>query len=703
MGDGSPADGAKADDKALAIVPAQAVASNAEAIVLGGSSDERKTGPPVRLGVTEPISLSLPTQAELALTEALSEELRREAPLDTEDGMRHRTSVLLELQRVVKQFIYEVCVSKGSDESSARSAGAKIFTFGSYRLGLVGPGSDIDALCVAPENITREAFFEVLVPKLQEHPDVQDLTPVPDAHTPIIKMKLSGVEIDLLFARLALPVVPENLQSLNDDSLLKNLDDKTVRSLNGCRVADHILSLVPDAERFRDTLRFIKLWAKRRGIYSNVLGFFGGITWAILVARICQLYPHQCPAALVKRFFKVYNRWSWKNPVTLCPIREESTVPGLMAFKVWNPKAHRHDSMHLMPVITPAFPAMNSTFNVTETTRRVLLEEFARGSRIADEVEAGKCGWSELYRATPFFQMYREYLHIEVLAKSPQVFTKWHGWIESKLRHLVKQLEQIPNVCVRPNPDSMSFKDAEYEHACSVFMGVAKPKGLKVDMKEQVTKFVQIINSWTSRDETRQLCDMRVRSVLRKDLPEYVPDPDGSRLLRRKSSTNSAVSGASEGPEATLKAPEQPPAKRLVLASVPAAAVQAEPLPTTSAAAQEDRQVRPAPTADHNGVEPKRARTEALAGAPERRSSPAAPPAAAAVCAAPAAPRSEEGSGLAPTAAATTADSSGTAPAAATPAATVAATNSTPTAPPASVSAGIVPRTKGKIKVKLAK
>jgi len=224
-----------------------------------GREPVRQQGPHARFGVTEPISLGLPTQAELALSEQLLEELRRDAPLQDQDGMRSRAAVLVELQRVVLQWIYEVGVQQGMDDETARSAGAKIFTFGSYRLGLVSPGSDIDALCVVPRHVSRDAFFQVLVSKLQEHPDIKDLSPVPDAYVPIIKMKLAGVEIDLLFARLSLAQVTESLENLNDDNLLKNLDDKTVRSLNGCRVADHILNLVPNQENYRGTLRLIKI------------------------------------------------------------------------------------------------------------------------------------------------------------------------------------------------------------------------------------------------------------------------------------------------------------------------------------------------------------------------------------------------------------------------------------------------------------
>ena len=65
------------------------------------------------------------------------------------------------------------------------------------------------------------------------------------------------------------------------------MDEKSIKSLNGCRVAEYFLQQMPNLTVFKKTLRIIKLWARNRGIYSTVFGFLGGIGWNILVAKIC--------------------------------------------------------------------------------------------------------------------------------------------------------------------------------------------------------------------------------------------------------------------------------------------------------------------------------------------------------------------------------------------------------------------------------
>ena len=52
--------------------------------------------------------------------------------------------------------------------------------------------------------------------------EVKDLRAVEEAFVPVIKL-FDGIEIDILFARLALQTIPGNLD-LKHDSLLKNLD-----------------------------------------------------------------------------------------------------------------------------------------------------------------------------------------------------------------------------------------------------------------------------------------------------------------------------------------------------------------------------------------------------------------------------------------------------------------------------------------------
>ncbi|KAF8819548.1 polyA polymerase [Cardiosporidium cionae] len=448
---------------------------------------------PYPYGVTPPISEKPPSPRDELLTADLIQILRSHSLYESEAGCRTREQVLRDLNRLLVEWIYEVSLEQGLSEEEARAAGGHIFTFGSYRLGVVSPGSDIDTLCVAPNFVSRNAFFSSFFAKLQQDPNVSRLQSVPDAYTPIIKLVYDGVDIDLLFASLQMSTIPKDLTTLTDDSVLKNVDDVTARCLNGCRVADLILQQVPNKESFRTTLRFIKYWAMNRGIYSNVLGYLGGVSWALLVARICQLYPNYVASQLIERFFRILEQWKWKNPVVLCKIKGPQNIPGLMEFKVWNPKTNIQDSQHLMPIVTPAFPSMNSTHNVTQSTMRVMHEELHRGYELVRKTLLGSCTWDDIIVPLDIFSHASHFLQFRILAQSDLIHQKWKGWVESKIRFLVKELEQIKSIHLRPWPSHFTFKN-----------------------------FVKLIETWPERERFSKDAFLDVQYLKSNQLPSYL-------------------------------------------------------------------------------------------------------------------------------------------------------------------------------------
>ncbi|ROT38844.1 Poly(A) polymerase [Sodiomyces alkalinus F11] len=417
------------------------------------------------LGVTPPISTSLPTDAEHAVNESLLEELKRQNTFESPAETAKREKVLEQLQLICNEFVRRVAREReAGSEALIKEARGRIFTYGSFRLGVYGPGSDIDALVVAPKYVTRDDYFKLFPGLLQEIPPtgaITDLAVVSDAFVPIIKFDFLGISIDLIFSRIAsLKQLPKDKDwNLKDSNILRGLDEAELRSLNGTRVTDEIISLVPEPSTFRLALRAIKLWAQRRAVYANIMGFPGGVAWAMLVARVCQLYPKATSSVVVNKFFHIMRRWPWPQPVLL-----KAVESGPLQVRVWNPKLYKGDQFHLMPIITPAYPSMCATYNITKSAMTVIQRELQRGCEITDSVMMSKQPWSDLFVKHAFFTSdYKHYISVITTSTTKEAHKIWSGYVESKVRVLVQGLEQHPSIAL-----AHAFnKGYDRRHKCS--------------------------------------------------------------------------------------------------------------------------------------------------------------------------------------------------------------------------------------------
>jgi poly(A) polymerase len=68
-----------------------------------------------------------------------------------------------------------------------------------------------------------------------------------------------------------------------------------------------------------------------------------------------------------------------------------------------------------MPILTPSFPNSNSSFNISHSTKEVLLTEFEKGRLITRAIAEGQgVSWKRLFKKFPFFQAYQHFIMVSI-------------------------------------------------------------------------------------------------------------------------------------------------------------------------------------------------------------------------------------------------------------------------------------------------
>ena len=96
----------------------------------------------------------------------------------------------------------------------------------------------------------------------------------------------------------------------------------------------------------------------------------------------------------------VWAQWKWPTPVLLCPMRPKHFFKSTASYDIhsmqWSPRMISTKN-ELFPIITPAFPCMNSARGITSSVALTLKKEFSRAFNLVNGYPFdAKAAWSSL-------------------------------------------------------------------------------------------------------------------------------------------------------------------------------------------------------------------------------------------------------------------------------------------------------------------
>ena len=474
--------------------------------VLRIGNEERPTAPG-RTTVEELAKLVVPVHLEKA-PKALSEPGSVKECLSDLDVLPSEEEIAerKEAFSLLKSILLDTPLSTTSQPTNANvrtqsSPPVIIVPAGSYALGVWTSASDMDILCIGP--FSASTFFALATQRLRKATTttkgtVKILRRVKANSGTMLELLVLGIKTDLQYCPAGsiaahwphvLATSALGSSSATAPSIWSNLAPQTLAKLKAVRDLDYLARSVPDLAAFRVAHRFIKTWARARGIYSARFGYLGGIQISILLARVYKMLAYGqfnynshsegkdrdedseaeissvSVPDLLSTFFHHYAVFDWKNKMAFDPFfhlmnQQRSTAP------------YARSAVREPLAILGYFPpALNTSHAASVHSVRALAEEFKRASAalsaISHQENDGAASWRTFLcgntdsksttllttrGATDFLSSFKTYAKIDVQywGLSPSRGAQFVGWLESRCVTLLVDLHRrAPGVYAR--------------------------------------------------------------------------------------------------------------------------------------------------------------------------------------------------------------------------------------------------------------
>lgn len=296
--------------------------------------------------------------------------------------------------------------------------------FGSRRLNAKTEFSDIDILCILSNKYyNRTNIYELFHIYLRDIIHATNIVIIPSSFVPVVKFDYQGDSYDVIFSFIQLDIIPHindaNAYGVYQELLFYSCSEEDTRSLCGAMVSEYISKVCSGfIGVYSHFLIQIKKWVYRRGLYSNILGYFNGVSLAVLVAHYF-LYTKKMSTPNFHEFIRIYLQWN--EPITLIPT-STSTSSSTSSY-----------TSGFLQIYTPTNPPINTMYNTSYYQLQTIQKEFRK------TLEGGFIG--DIY---PYWFRSKKsvYTLIQVISFTKELHQKNRLYIESKLKHIPRMFQQ---------------------------------------------------------------------------------------------------------------------------------------------------------------------------------------------------------------------------------------------------------------------